>query len=344
MRRFLFIGDPHVTLDSLDECRALVKFIAQVAKDNAVDRIVVLGDLYHNHAVVRVEIIEFWRWAFELLAAVSFERVVALKGNHDMSGVLGSMAHSLLAHKDNDSIQIVDEPIYDIVDYEDPCGWLLYIPYIVDPEEFVDICQKNNQAQVVICHQSFLGFKYENGAAIEDGIDFNRIPQSVVISGHIHTPQKRDKVWYIGAPRWRTIADANVDRAIQMVDFQSNGIIVNTKSFDTGSICSKILHFRDTPDAPMPMDMELKSKDRVTVDIIGPQAYIEKRSKEFHPAIKLRTFRTDDKVIRIKESEGIDKAMQSFLEEYQPKYGTPKDVLQQMLKERLERNAGLKFS
>src|SRR5581483_10956618 len=122
--KYLFVGDPHATVEALPECRRLVEYIVQIAKQEKVYEIVLLGDLYHTHAVMRVEVMDFWRWAFEKMKEACWV-VTALVGNHDMPGN-GTGAHSLLAHIDTEGISVVDSP----------CGGLgiSYFPYMADQQ------------------------------------------------------------------------------------------------------------------------------------------------------------------------------------------------------------------
>lgn len=332
--RLLLVGDPHATVDSLDECRNLVQLVCDVAKDNDIDRIVLLGDLYHTHAVMRVEVLEFWKWAFNMMANTG-AGIYALKGNHDMSG--SGSGHALMAHNTDRMVTVVDQPF---TEAEHSLGW---IPYQDDPQEFVRLANAlATTSKVLICHQSFMGFTYENGHAIEDGIDTDSLPQKLIISGHIHSPQRNGKVWYPGAPRWRTAADANVNRAIWLVEINGQGEIVEEEPFGTHGVCSPIIALEDTPDAPLlPIITEsLPENARVMIDIRGPESWIEQRKPLYQTNYRIRTFRTDNRVIRVKESDGIKNAFESYMKGYVPKYGTPKEVLANLVKDRLNVFAG----
>jgi hypothetical protein len=104
------------------------------------------------------------------------------------------------------NIMVVDEPRVVL-------PGILFVPYVHDPAEFVQICQQYPEAKTVVCHQTFAGSYFENGFLTPDGVEPNLLPQEQVISGHVHSPQRIGKVWYPGAPRWRTVSDANTERA-----------------------------------------------------------------------------------------------------------------------------------
>ena len=65
--KVLRVGDPHITVRNLDEALKLLAFIFEMARKYKVDRIEFLGDLMHTHAVIRVEVLDFWAKAFKQL-------------------------------------------------------------------------------------------------------------------------------------------------------------------------------------------------------------------------------------------------------------------------------------
>jgi DNA repair exonuclease SbcCD nuclease subunit len=327
--RYLFVGDPHATVDALPECRRLIDLIKSTAVQYEVDVVCLLGDLYHTHASMRVEVMEFWREAFDKIGSW----VYVLKGNHDMPND-GSKATSLNAHRGAPNVKLFTEP--ELVEHDDGAN-ILFCPYIADKQQFLDEVTGKN-VPFLICHQSFLGFRYENGTPIEDGVDFNSLRFSKIISGHIHSPQEIGKVWYPGAPRWRIASDANTERHIWVVDLHLDGTMTKVVGVPTSKDCSELICLEDRPENPLPDDLVFHNYARVMIDIHGPQDWIEKRKSRYPLAHRVRTYRTDNKVIRVKESEGIEKAFQSFLEQYTPKKGTDKKVLLKLVKERVWRS------
>jgi hypothetical protein len=105
--------------------------------------------------------------------------VMALVGNHDLTGSKSSTANSMMAHSAD--VVVIDKPtVY---------GGVLFMPYMADTEEFVRICTRyatDNALGTLVCHQTFDGSKYDTGFYAKDGIDPKRIPFNRVVSGHIH--------------------------------------------------------------------------------------------------------------------------------------------------------------
>jgi DNA repair exonuclease SbcCD nuclease subunit len=324
--RLLFVGDPHAEPGDLQDCKALADFVLRVAVEQKVDGIVLSGDLYHTHAIIHAEVQLFWFDFFEECSKHGVT-VALVKGNHDAPGTEGSRATALIAHKHQAHISALHEPVVE--------GGVLFCPYTT-PEKLVEWSEKYSECETLVCHQTFDGSVYENGMFAPDGVDPGLIKQKRIISGHIHTPQEFGKVWYPGAPRWRTLADANVDRAIWALEFDSNGELVSRTPFDTGRVCRRIVFREDTPDKPV-MEVEFPDpKDEFRVDIRGPQAWIDQRKPFFEGRARYRTFATD-RLVRavVRESEGVGIAFAKWVNAFEPPRGTPKNVLQKMADSRV---------
>jgi hypothetical protein len=329
MHRYLIVGDYHAEPSDLDDCRRLADFIVEKAKElKAI--VIFTGDQYHTHSIIHAEVQLFW---FELYARLQKEAFgsISLIGNHDKPGSASSKASAMLAH--TTQTQVIREPTQ--------IGPLLFVPYYDDKDEFVKACNASS-APTIICHQTFDGSKYDNGFYAKDAIDPNLISQKVVVSGHIHTPQEFDKVWYVGAPRWRTLSDANTDRHIWYVEFNGNtGEILERKSFATDTVCRKICTFEDREERWTDSDGEvwappyLNPKHEWNVDIYGSAAYIESRLGIYHiMGCRIRTFRTDLEQASVRESDGLTVAYEKWINDFKPRFGTSTDKLREMVKTR----------
>lgn len=327
--RLLIVGDYHAEPSDLDDCRKLADLIVDVAKQHQA-MVVFMGDQYHTHAIIHAEVQLFW---IQLYAELHkhFINSISLVGNHDKPGSAHSKASAMLAHKV--ATHVVSEPVAISAGRRD----LLFVPYYDDPEEFVKVCNSFPNAHTLFCHQTFNGASYDNGFYDKHGPDPNLIQQVQIISGHIHRPQEFSKVWYVGAPRWRTLSDANVDRAIWLVDFDSEGKIVKRTPFNTGDVCRQIRTVEDREVGGSTIPSTFDPRHEWRVDIYGTAAYIEDRSAFLKAqGCKVRTFRTELDQPLIKESEGIDKAFTKWVTDFQPQHGTDKAVLETMLKDRLK--------
>ena len=223
MSKILRVGDPHVQIKNLNDSRKLIDFIIKIAQENNVDKIEFLGDMFHTHAVVRVEIIDFWRQALLDIVMTTGKEAICLVGNHDQPGskekeqemnALVSLRglHSL--------VRIVDEP------YVDPDTKIGYVPYHSDGDMFFKHAHElytQGAINCVVAHQTFTGAQYENGFFSEDGIDPANAPQTQIISGHIHKTKQVGKCFYPGTPKWDTMSDANQEKGIWIFHHDEHG-------------------------------------------------------------------------------------------------------------------------
>jgi predicted phosphodiesterase len=323
MAKVLLVGDYHAHQGELDDCRSLMEFVRETANKNSVDTVFFTGDLFHNHSIVHIDVMKFWHDSFLQLKKEDGFKVIALVGNHDKANDATNQATSLLPYKD--LVLLVDKPM--VID------GVLYTPYCHDEDEFLGICNRNKETSphIVMCHQTFLGATYENGFYAKDGFDSEKVPQSTIVSGHIHGGHRFGKVWYPGSPRWRTLSDANQDKRLWLLEIE-NGNLVSKEPVPTADACTRIWHTTDSIAYPC---LETYT-GKVTVDVTGDAGYIEKRRKELKAiGYRVRTFLENGNKIHVKESEGVSTAFQKFVDSYRPVYGSDKTKLNELIKERV---------
>jgi DNA repair exonuclease SbcCD nuclease subunit len=320
----------HVTVDDLADADKAAEAILEAYHAEKPDFVVFLGDQYDAFAVKNVQV---ERWWMQFLDRIPCEDVFLLLGNHDRPGDSSQVAHALQAHARQ--VAVVDKPM------GGPLGIAL-LPFYFKAEDFVAAANSPAvaQATTLLCHQSFIGGKYESGLPIEarhdaSAVDPNVLPQRCVISGHIHTPQTIGKVLYPGAPRWRNnVSDANVERSILAVDFE-NGLPTAMRKYSTER-CRRIWKMDLTEGAFDTKTLPGKEGDRYVVDIHGSAAYIEAVKKGItRPGVRIRTFQTDRPGPKLSEAQGVTAAWVKWGGEYQPKHGTPRATLERLARERL---------
>lgn len=338
----LLVGDYHAEPSDLDDCRRLADLIVSTAVEHKAT-VLFMGDQYHTHAIIHAEVQLFWIQFYQRLRDANVS-TISLIGNHDKPGSAHSKATAMLAHKHQ--TQVVHEPyvVHTRISLSpDHEPVMLFLPYYDDTEEFVKVCNEYSKVPTLFCHQTFNGAAYDNGFYDKHGVDPNLIPQKQVISGHIHAPQEFSKVWYVGAPRWRTLSDADTERAIWLVDVKEDGSVNKISSFNTGLVCRKICTFVDNQKNWTDDEGEewappfLSPKHEWRVDIHGTAEYIDKRMPVYRIMhAKVRTFRTELEQPKVKESEGVAVAFEKWVDDYQPQHGTDKNVLRETLKERVK--------
>lgn len=320
--KILTIGDAHATPTELGDCSKLVDYVIKTAKETNPDYILFLGDQYNYHNIVHISVVDFWTNSFKKIKDAGFN-VMALLGNHELSNPKDQKApHALAVHKKD--ITIVDEPKV--------INNVLFLPYFVNNSDFIEVCNKN-PTHTVVCHQTFNGAKYDNGMYAPDGVEPDSVPQRVILSGHIHTPQDFGKVLYIGAPRWRTLNDANVKRYMALIDFNEAGVpnFGTIRRFYTEEVCRPIYNLVDSPEHPAVLNKNPGAM--YTIDIHGPKDYVYRRAKELEAKnVKTRTY-PEQQEVKIKESEGLATSFYKYFETYIPKQGTAKAKLLEIVKE-----------
>jgi DNA repair exonuclease SbcCD nuclease subunit len=317
---FLVVGDPHVVVEELDECRRLADFILEKQREYPRAATVLLGDLYNNHSHIRVEVLAFWESFF-----ARARDTIAIVGNHDRPHRGEGGEHALMAHT---NAKVVDVPTV--------INGIGYIPYMPTPEAFTEAMKTINSPPLVFCHQTFQGARYEAGFFAPDGVPTESLSPGVnIISGHIHTPQQVGPVWYPGAPRWRSIADANVDRFVYLVRWDpDSGTLDVVEKWPTETAgCTPIRIL--TVDNQEALEAVV-SKPGLRIQIQGNEAFVKNAEKQLKDkGVRFRSQITGAVSGKIKESEGVVAAFGHYLAAFDAPNGTPKAELQQLVAARV---------
>ena len=316
--KILRVGDPHAKVGSLDEMKALVLFVVEQAKLHNVDRIEVLGDLFNTHNVIRLEVIEFWTWALDLLAATC--ETVVLVGNHDQSGDYNSTfsALSVFALMNKKNLIIVEKPTQ--------MGVFGYVPYTHSSVEFIASANvlADGGVKVLICHQTIEGSKYESGIYAPDGIPAAEWSERFihVISGHIHSEQSFGNIIYPGTARWDTVTDANRRKGVWLythgsgevgtrvlhgdedrsgrssnlstpaqVGGSQDGVIQTALFISTEQVCSPIKSLEWREGDPCPTGWS--EYERVTIELIGSSIWVAGEKEKLKGKCSIKTKITD---------------------------------------------------
>lgn len=290
--KHLYVGDPHVQICNLEDCKKLIKFIHDTAKGRGVSKIVFLGDLFHTHAVIRMEVWNFWVESIKKLKK-QYD-IVILCGNHDMilgeSKYAGLNAVSLLRDSYNYNLNIIDTPA--IIDS------IAYIPYTHKHEFFLKNCQDlfdMGATEVLVAHQTFTGAAYENGFYAKDGIDPAIVPQKNIISGHIHKTQTIGKCFYPGTPKWDSMTDAGENKGVWVVSHGDKGEILEKEFISTDSVVTCYKKFKVLEGEEIP---KLNPENKNYLELEGSNAWITSIKKKFKGVenLQIKAIPTDVKL------------------------------------------------
>lgn len=287
--KILRVGDPHVKVSNLEESARLLQFVLDTAKANNVDTVELLGDLFHTHAILRLEVLDFWqKWLWKL--SKEFLTIV-LVGNHDQSGDHSSSSNALRVFSDLNPgrLWIVELPAL--------VKGVGYLPYIHDNSKFIK--EANTLAELgakcLVSHTTYQGSKYDNGMYAPDGVDPEAVsPQYVhLISGHVHTEQEYGRVWYPGTARWDTASDANKRKGIWLCLHDDAGRLLEREFISTGGgICTPIVsvEWREGEACP-----EIQEGSKTQVELIGSSSWIAKEKANLKGKASIKTKVTDTK-------------------------------------------------
>ncbi len=327
--KVLYIGDVHAVQSELDDCERLFDLVFSVVRDHKPDAVIHLGDGYNNHGTVNVDVVAFWKNIIRRFEGTNCEFIWIL-GNHEMTGVAGSPNNALNIHS-RDNVLCVTKPMI----WND----FLLMPYQDKPEDFVKKSRSYSNKRMV-CHQSFQGAQFENSFFDPNGVNPDDVHQEHIISGHIHLPGwVGTKIRYPGAPRWRTLSDANTNRFLLLCEYEDNKIHpVSSVEIPTDKVCRVIYSIKDTPTSPFVGLLQTPGEiqPRVHLDIYGSVDRVRERKSQFEGSgYRIRTFPDQVKKSSVKESDGITVAFNKYVDNYLPTNGSNKLELDTLVKDRV---------
>lgn len=271
--RILWVGDPHLHMGNLEVSKQFLSKLETITNEQKPDFVLLAGDLFHTHSIVRAEILNLW---INYLEVAKFPHI-ALVGNHDQVAP-GSSVHALVALKKY--AKVVDGPY--------KMGKMFFVPYVHTAQEFAEMLGQAGDARVLFCHQTFDGAQYENGFYAPDGFPLTLVSGfDRVISGHIHKRQGVGGVFYPGTPFQHSFNDAGEKKAIYLLEVE----IGTTTAIKQTAIELDLPEFhiwRETPESVIPalravLDDEILRQSSFKVVLQGTKAHVMavQDSKEF---------------------------------------------------------------
>lgn len=210
INKIVCIGDPHITnnTEDFDKVLGLVEQLSP-------DLIVILGDLFHTHSLIKAEILHYWIDTIHKLS--SKYKLAILRGNHDAPydkvsyQKIGPIAilNQVIKHE---NVIIANTPQI-LIDHNIN---LLFVPFVYTEQDLKNLIkpfiEQNIKFDFIFTHQTFTGGVYENGFYAPDALDTAILtallkPNGKIISGHLHTRQELSDVIYVGTPLWLNRSD-----------------------------------------------------------------------------------------------------------------------------------------
>lgn len=189
----LVVGDCHFKVTNIPECEEYSKKLIEKVKERDIEFVVMLGDLLDTHNIIDVTPLNK---IYELIDQIrKIRKIFIIVGNHDMvnNQVYLSNKHWMNGLKEWENITIVDK----VIEYKG----FVFIPYVF-PGKFIEALDTLEgydwkKARCIFAHQEFYGCKM-GAIKSNDGDKWDKDYPNV-ISGHIHSTQKIDNIYYIGS-------------------------------------------------------------------------------------------------------------------------------------------------
>jgi DNA repair exonuclease SbcCD nuclease subunit len=308
MSKVLCIGDIHGKMSQFSVFKQFLDWSAEIAIKNRVDFVVNLGDTFHNHAVLRSEILTEFRSHVESIVNSGIPYIYIV-GNHDCYKPDDMKYHALQGLVGIDKFTVIDS-----VQHIDN---MTFVPYCYDRANF-----PSDVKEIVFAHQSFSGSSYGNIVADPNHIstvDPEPLPCELIYSGHIHLRQTIGKVRYPGSPFSWSASDVGQVKGVVIFDTEN---YQETFYQSPTPMWHKISLYMDK-DPGVALSKSLGSKiDHYVIETTGTKASIASflSSKEFKKAIdgfsvSVKAISTDnDKVIQSITATSIDGIVKEYVE------------------------------
>lgn len=284
MIRDLFVGDLHIQPSNLTESEKLLSFIRQVFIENNCRNLILLGDIFHTHSVVRQEVaylmLNWLKDFYYNVVGASKSRIIIIVGNHDgiSPTVTEQNAVDLILGEFG---TVVSGGMHLVGD-----DGFVFMPFVHDQQRFLNhaqlgfqsAIQRGHKDPVLVCHQTFDGAAYESGMPCPDGVKSELLPYSVIISGHIHKRQVvKDKVLYLGTPRPVTAGEINDEKFIFLTGRTEEGV-VSFLPVSTKDVVKHYYMIEITEGENEIIDLSSFSlgKDDIRIRVTGSQAFFDR--------------------------------------------------------------------
>jgi DNA repair exonuclease SbcCD nuclease subunit len=201
--------------------KSIYEFLIPLVEEYRPDVVVCCGDVFHNlNTNYNIVISRASKAIFALsekIKQVGAEFFI-LNGNHDIINK-------------SDTMIDVFFPIANVVKTPLKAGELYFIPFLDDVGEvFMEFEKaKNSDSEYIFAHTEIKGFRFNKSKVIEDGISLDDF-EKYVFSGHIHIPQKKGNVFYIGSLYQNSVVEFSDIRQGALIFENGNYEFISNKS------------------------------------------------------------------------------------------------------------------
>lgn len=273
MSKILFIGDPHLRMSNFDQSVKFLRWVEEQVDIHRPDIVCNLGDTFHDHAVLRSELLKEFE---DHVYNCTCDEYWYVLGNHDQYKPKDNKYHAL------QTFNIPKLRVFDDIENIEDMN-ITVVPYVQRFDDF-----PHNTLPIVLTHNTFIGADY--GFKREDaGVNADKISADIIISGHIHKRQSFGKVVYPGTPFAHSASDVGQTKGLLLFD---------TATYEQTFIESPFpkwrqIEFEVAQDNPLAnlhelLKVELNNTDKWIVKVTGPKVELAAyfKSKEYLGLIK----------------------------------------------------------
>lgn len=267
----LTIGDPHIQESNLQDTKNLSNFLVTKLVNKGISYVVIMGDMFHTHAVIRQNVIHA---ANEFVQDVSkIGEVYYITGNHDNADPRGGELNAA-------DLTLKGAVIANHEGHVNIPGTDYYLLGFRKNEDFVKevalIASKNPKA-IIMGHQTLQGATYESGMEAHGGIELSELPEVRQIHGHVHKRQslKNGMIQYPGTPRSLSFSDKNETKGVSI--FDAAGVEMEFISTNEATKCYYEVDLDESQTTGIFTPNKLwKAGDNVKLNISGTKDSIDK--------------------------------------------------------------------
>lgn len=338
--KLLLIGDTHhgEQGDSEKYNQQLIEFYEWVIENfsGKVDKVVQLGDFFHNRSKIQINTMEYGVRGAKLLGdEFGKDNVLFLTGNHDLF---------YSDRLDVTSLRAI-EPYVTLVNKGMSLGNCWLAPWIIDDVQWDETCNMGETHDYLLAHLELRGFKMNDHYVMEHGQSHKELRDyTKVFTGHYHSYQESDNIIYAGTPLPITFNEANEDHGVWVLDtetgdyefFVYDKVKVLSVPYDQLQFIADCDPENTKIRVEFPDDLEDENIITEISDILSEFNFTESKMKyKGNKAKKLLEQEADP----VDEVENIDGNVLSFIKTSKKVESIDKDLLDELYQEAIKRGA-----
>lgn len=278
--KILAIGDLHCRPQYIQDFYSVAKAILKLIDESKPDKIVLLGDMLHNHSQVHTDA---YNAVYRFVKSISDKHISTyiLVGNHDYRSNSEFLTenHPYNPLKLLDNVFVVDKPYTTSINlHAKTIGLMPYVPPGRFNEAFNQFKQIDSMC-LLFAHQEFKGASF-GAIKSEHGDEWSQpIP---IVSGHIHDKQIIKNIMYVGTPYMTTFGESE-DKTVTMfyLDIQNEKVKIKKEDI-TLDVPKRLTIYASLEDYNNKIkDLDKKHYYRLTIKDDASKVMAFKKTKEY---------------------------------------------------------------